>query len=91
MGLRRLGSLSFRDNLTMAGVVQFHAKLLTQGDKLEKLTFIEYLELELSCFLHSSANKQALRTACELLRRIKELHASSCNCMQAYVTACKLM
>ena len=28
MGLRRLGSLSFRDNLTMAGVVQFHAKLL---------------------------------------------------------------
>ena len=27
MGLRGLGSLSFRDNLTMAGVVQFHAKL----------------------------------------------------------------
>ena len=29
MGLRRLGSLSFLENLKMAGVVQFHAKLLT--------------------------------------------------------------
>ena len=27
MGLRRLGSLSFLENLKMAGVVQFHAKL----------------------------------------------------------------
>ena len=27
------------------------------------------------------------RTACKL----RELHASLCNCMQAYVTACKLM
>ena len=40
--------------------------------------------------------KQALRNSCELLRQRKELHASSCNCMQghsiqAYVAAGKLM
>ena len=35
--------------------------------------------------------KQALRNSCELLRQRKELQASSCNCMQAYETACKLM
>ena len=35
--------------------------------------------------------KQALRNSCELLRQRKELHASLCNCMQAYVTVCKLM
>ena len=27
------------------------------------------------------------RTACKL----RELHANLCNCMQAYVTACRLM
>ena len=35
-------------------------------------------------------DKQALRNSCELLRQRRELHASLCNCMQAYVTACKL-
>ena len=34
--------------------------------------------------------KQALRNSCELLRRRKELYASSGNCIQAHVTACKL-
>ena len=34
--------------------------------------------------------QQALRNSCELLRRRKELYASSCNCMQAYITVCKL-
>ena len=38
-----------------------------------------------------ASKQQALRNSCELLRRRNELHASSCNCMQAYVTACKLM
>ena len=33
MGLRGLGSLSFQDNLTMAGVVQFHAKLFVSEEK----------------------------------------------------------
>ena len=36
-------------------------------------------------------NQQALQNSCELLRQRRELHASSWNCMQAYVTACKLM
>ena len=36
-------------------------------------------------------NKQALRNSCELLRRRKELHARSGNCMQGRVTVCKLM
>ena len=40
---------------------------------------------------HSKALvQQALRNSCELLRRRKELHVSLCNCMQTYVTACKL-
>ena len=43
---------------------------------------------------HVSSPEQALRSSCELLREIlifKELHASSCKCMQAYGTAFKLM
>ena len=35
--------------------------------------------------------KQALRNSCELLRQRKELDVSSCNCMQARGTACKLI
>ena len=42
-----------------------------------------------NCFF--TLHKQALRNSCELLRRRKELHARSGNCMQAQVTACKLM
>ena len=59
MGLRRLGSLSFRDNLTMAGVVQFHAKLLRierlsseGGDVITK----QNVQLE-PCFYKSRSDK----------------------------------
>ena len=38
-----------------------------------------------------SLSKQALRNSCELLIQRKELHASSCNCMQGHRTACKVM
>ena len=41
--------------------------------------------------LNTKWNQQALQNSCELLRQRRELHASSWNCMQAYVTACKLM
>ena len=48
MGLRGLGSLSFRDNLTMAGVVQFHAKLLL-GSPLFLLIFAFLIYFLLFC------------------------------------------
>ena len=34
--------------------------------------------------LREGFKKQALRNSCELLRQRMELHASSCNCMQAH-------
>ena len=35
--------------------------------------------------------QQALQNSCELLRHRKELHTSSCNCMQAHETSCTFM
>ena len=51
------------------------------------LILTEYNEAAEDELLLKHKIKQALRNSCELLRRRKELHASSGNFMQAHVTA----
>ena len=58
------------------------------------ITKPNYLKEEKTLILSSNKHCEILvscsdeeRTVCKL----RELHASLCNCMQAYVTACKLM
>ena len=53
--------------------------------KIEYLAVIMWFQTSTAKFLWAAQMKKG--TACNF----KELHASSCNCMQAYVTACKLM
>ena len=52
-----------------------------------KLKFLFSCEILVSCSDKERNCIQAHRTVFKLM----ELHASLCNCMQAYVTACKLM
>ena len=42
-------------------------------------------------WVESDTRKKALWNSCEMLRQRKEMRTSPCNCIQAYVTACKLM
>ena len=59
--------------------------------KVIKPCHYHYHQTDTPVLKHKSNNKQALRNSCELLRQRKELHINSWNCMQAHVTACKLM
>ena len=52
---------------------------------------IDIMHLFLRALILVWCTVTALQNSLELLRRRKELHESLCNCMQAYVIACKLM
>ena len=91
MGLRRLGSLSFRDNLTMAGVVQFHAKLFHIRGSLE----VPSESLDLWCYvswafltIYSEGSPRCVWgghicqwTLKTMTWHLTPLHFSSCNCV----------
>ena len=71
----------------------FHCQFFFQDDsqKMEHLRSSRWSLRRETVIPTGCPKKQALRNSCELLRQRKELHASLGNCMQAHVTACKLM
>ena len=70
----------------MVNSYKIFSKYIVQNNNL--LAYVDRFMYQVCCFKIFS--EQALRNSCELLRR-KELHVCLCNCMQAYVTACKLV
>ena len=53
-----------------------------------KTLIYQHLHTYSEAMWRASLFQQALRNSYELLRHRKELHTSSCNCMQAHETSC---